>query len=590
MRRTKAIALATALAGTLVITTARATDWSVAGQWELSHHESDVLPVHAALMPTEEIASQVLIMAGSGNDPTYSRGINEARLWDALTQEVHGVPGEPPFPGESIPTGDPPTFNDNDVFCSGHVLLPDGKLFAAGGNLEYPNFHGAGFHPVHATPPNYDSPDPRPACHDFLGLRDSFIYNPWTKNWTRGPKMERGRWYPSLLSLGTGRVLAISGLDDLGMGGFYGNQDLPDQFDNQGCRGAVLNGGVEIYNPATSTWSTRMIPNPGAGQLNTGNLGLYPYLHLLPDGNVFLAGPTNQTQVFDPNTLQIIGGTKFTTRTSPSPAASNWRDYGYSTLLPLRPSEGYRARVLNVGGSGDNGPGNPPIFEDRAEMIDFSDPVPQWKLVAPMSKRRYQGVSVLLPDGKVLVAGGGAGGDTNDNAHLDAEMYDPVANTWSYAGTASIPRMYHSVGILLPDGRVFVGGSNPHDTLDPNEHQVEERIEIYSPPYLFRGERADIPEHPEEIHYGQNFNIRLSAATFATKATKVVLMRPGSTTHTRNFDQRLIELTMTKDPATPRRLYLTAPPNGNIAPPGYYLMFVLHGNGVVSRGHILKLS
>lgn len=577
MRGKTAIAIATALVG-LVITNARATDYSITGLWQVSHHESNVLPVHAALMPTEEIASQVLIMAGSGNDPTYSRGVNEARLWDALTEDVYGTPGSPPFSGESIPTGDPPTLNDNDIFCSGHVLLPDGKLFAAGGNLEYPNHHGAGFHPVHATPPNYDSPEARPACHGFLGLRDSFLYDPWTKQWTRGPKMERGRWYPSLLSLGNGRVLTLSGLDDIGQSGVTTSNDaLPSEFDNQNCQEPTFNFGVEIYDPVANAWGPRVVPNPSAGQLNTGNLGLYPYLHLLPDGNVFLAGPTNQTQVFNPNTLQIIGGTRFTAR-------GGWRDYGHSTLLPLRPSEGYAARVLNVGGAGDN------QFEKRAEIIDFSEATPQWKLVAPMAKNRYQGVSVLLPDGKLLMAGGGAGGDTNDNAHLDAEMYDPVANTWSYAGTASIPRMYHSVGILLPDGRVFVGGSNPHDTLDPNEHSVEERIEVYSPPYLFKGERGDIPEHPLEIHYGANFHIRMSAATFVKQATKVVLMRPGSTTHTRNFDQRLVEMTMTKDPAFPRRLYLTAPPNGNIAPPGYYLLFVLNAQGVPSRGHILKLS
>jgi hypothetical protein len=577
MRGKTAIAIATALVG-LLITNARATDYSLTGVWNLAHHESNVLPVHAALMPTNEIASEVLIMAGSGNDPTYSRGVNEARLWDALTEDVYGTPGSPPFSGESIPTGDPPTLNDNDIFCSAHVLLPDGRLFAAGGNLEYPSHHGAGFHPVHVTPPNYDSPEARPACHDFLGLRDSFLYDPWEKEWTRGPKMQRGRWYPSLLSLGTGRVLALSGYDDIGQGGLYSNNDLPDQFDNQNCRGAVLNVGVEIYDPATNTWSPRVIPDAGAGQLNTaGNLGLYPYLHLLPDGNVFLAGPTNQTQVFNPNTLQVIGGTRFSAR-------GGWRDYGHSTLLPLRPSDGYAARVLNVGGAGDG------VFEKRAEIIDFSEATPQWQLVAPMTKNRYQGVSVLMPDGKVLVAGGGAGGDTNDNAHLDAEMYDPVANTWSYAGTASIPRMYHSVGILLPDGRVFVGGSNPHDSLDPNEHQVEERIEVYSPPYLFKGERADIPDHPEEIHFGASFTIRMSTAAFGRQAAKVVLMRPGSTTHTRNFDQRLVELTMTKDPLNARRLILTAPPNGNIAPPGYYLLFVLNANGVPSKGHILKLS
>jgi hypothetical protein len=67
-------------------------------------------------------------------------------------------------------------------------------------------------------------------------------------------------------------------------------------------------------------------------------------------------------------------------------------------------------------------------------------------------------------------------------------------------------------------------------------------------------------------------------------------MRPGSTTHTRNFDQRLVELTMTKDPTAARRLIVTAPPNGNIAPPGYYLLFVLNANGVPSKGHIIKVS
>ena len=457
------------------------------------------------------------------------------------------------------------------------MLLPDGRLFAAGGKLEYPSHHGAGFHAVHATPPNYDTPVPRPACHDFLGLRDSFMYDPWEKEWTRGPKMQRGRWYPSLLSLGNGRVLALSGLDDLGQGGLVPNAFLPAQFHDQNCRGAVLNPGVEIYDPVANAWSPRVLPDPGAGQLNPDNLGLYPYVHLLPDGNVFLAGPTNQTQVFNPNTLQVIGPTKMTTR-------GGWRDYGYSTLLALRPQEGYKARVLNVGGAGDG------VFENRAEIIDFSAAAPQWNLVAPASKRRYQGVSVLLPDGKVLVAGGGEGGDTNNNAHLEAEIYNPDANTWSSAGTATIPRMYHSVGILLPDGRVFVGGSNPHDSLDPNEHLVEERIEVYSPPYLFKGERADIPDHPEEVHYGETFKIALNTAAFGRQATKVVLMRPGSSTHARNFDQRLIELTMTKDPLAARRLIVTAPPNGNIAPPGYYLLFVLNANGVPSKGHIIKVS
>ena len=222
-------------------------------------------------------------------------------------------------------------------------------------------------------------------------------------------------------------------------------------------------------------------------------------------------------------------------------------------------------------------------------MIDFSAADPQWTPVAPMSRARYQGASVLLPDGKVFVAGGGSGGDTINNSHLAAEIYDPATNTWSYAGSAQIPRMYHSVALVLPDGRVYVAGSNPHDSMDLNERAVETRVEIYSPPYLFKGSRPEIPNHPDRIRYATPFNIQLGSVNQVTNARQVVLLRPGSTTHTRNFDQRLVELTFTTNPDFPRRLIVTGPPNGNIAPPGYYLLYVLNQKGVPSEGHMIRL-
>jgi hypothetical protein len=153
-----------------------------------------------------------------------------------------------------------------------------------------------------------------------------------------------------------------------------------------------------------------------------------------------------------------------------------------------------------------------------------------------------------------------------------------------------VPRTSHASAVLLPDGRVFVAGGKRHDTLDPNERQVETRIEIYSPPYLFKGPQANIPEHPEVIHYATSFNICLASSTEVDNARQVVLLRPGSTTHTRNFDQRLVELTLTKDAAFPTRLTVTGPPNGNIAPPGPYIMHVLDDQGVPSHGHLVRLA
>src|SRR6185436_6618458 len=278
-------------------------NYALTGAWELSPNESDVLPVHAMVIPGDQ-SDQVLAVAGSGNDPTFSRGVNQARLWNPFTQQYTAA-----FEGANIPAGTPPTLHDNDAFCSAHVALPDGHLLIAGGNLEYPNYHGGGTHPVHTTPPNYDSPDPRPACHDFLGLRDSFIYHPDNQNFTRGPKMQHGRWYPSLLSLGDGRVLTISGLDDIGQGGVIPDANLPAAFQGQDCRYPVLNRSIEIFNPTTMAWGAAFTPS-GPAQLNPDNLGLYPYLHLLPSGDVFLAGPSNQTQVFDPETAALLS-TKF---------------------------------------------------------------------------------------------------------------------------------------------------------------------------------------------------------------------------------------------------------------------------------------
>ena len=575
-RRQACATLAAILFGLLItITGAHDADRTVVGEWTMLPDESDVLPAHAALLPDE--TGTVLFIAGSGNDPTYSRGINAVRRWDIISKEVHGAAGYPIFPGDSVPAGDPATLHDNDIFGAGHVLLPDGRIFVAGGTLEYPTDHPAGGHPVHVTPPNYDSPEARPACHDFLGLRDSFIYDPASMSWTRGPKMQRGRRYPSLLSLGDGRVLALSGLDDLSLRWGWG-YSKGYSIDGYECWYPLRNGSAEIFNPATMTWSAPIVLGGSHSQIQANNVGESPYLHLLPTGNVFLAGPTEATEVFETRLLVRRSAQKISTRGE--------RDYGFSTLLALRPSEGYRARVFNAGGSNATG------VADQTEIIDFSAVDPQWTAAAPMTHGRHQGASVLLPDGKVLVVGGSSGFDVNgvDNSILEAEMYDPATNTWSSADTSFVPRTDRSVALVLPDGRVLVAGSNPQDALDPDERQVETRIEIYSPPYLFKGAQANIPVHPEVIHYATSFDIRLGSSTQVKNASHVVLLRPGSTTHTRNFDQRLVELTFTKDPAFPRRLVVTGPPDGNIAPPGPYIMHVLDDKGVPSFGHLVRLA
>jgi hypothetical protein len=555
------------------------------GSWRELAADTQVLAVSAALLPTGD----VLVMAGSGNDHSYRRGISEVRLFDPETETILGAPE---FPGAHVPAGAPATLHDNDIFCAGHSFLADGRLLVAGGNLEYPTGWVHREPGVTAdldhTPADFDHPLPydnpeieRPACHGFLGLRDSFLFDPATLTWSRAGKMARGRWYPSTLALADGRVLAINGFDDVG---------------DDGCR-AIGNTTVETFE-SMDVWS-EPVGNP-AGWPDER----YPYVHLLPTGEAFYAGPNARSFVFDATTLARIGETM--------PSKRGYRDNGGSVLLALLPEEGYRARVMNFGGSVLFGT----IGHPTAEIIDLSEPAPEWRLLQTMHHGRMHVPSVLLPDGTLLVVGGSAVSETVGEGVLEAEIFDPASETWSLASAASIERHYHSVAVLLPDARVWVAGSNP-DRPDDGEpdtwvvwgddctpgvpchpdpwdaHGYDElRMEIYSPPYLHRGARPEIASAPEVLRYGESFDVELASETAAESIARAVLVRPASTTHARSFDQRVVGLVRTTGPASGGGdvLSLVAPPTSALAPPGYYMLFVLDDDGVPSVARFVRLD
>src|SRR5262249_23131977 len=148
------------------------------------------------------------------------------------------------------------------------------------------------------------------------------------------------------------------------------------------------------------------------------------------------------------------------------------RTYGSTVLLPLLASENFRARVLTAGG------GNPATA--TTEIIDFSAATPAWTNSASMSAGRIEMNAVILPSGKVLLLGGSVNDESAASASLAADLFDPAgAGTISSAGTEAFARLYHSVALLLPDGRVWVAGGNP------SRGTYEQHVEIYSPAYLF---------------------------------------------------------------------------------------------------------
>jgi fibronectin type 3 domain-containing protein len=241
--------------------------------------------------------------------------------------------------------------------------------------------------------------------------------------------------------------------------------------------------------------------------------------------------------------------------------------------------------------------GGPNPAKATTEIIDLSATSPSWTAGPNMSSGRIQMNAVILPNGKVLAEGGSVNNEAPSTAGKTADLYDPVANTMSSAGAAAYSRLYHSVALLLPDATVASLGSNPGA-----RGSYEAAIEIYTPSYLYdANDRLITTGRPSitgtspasgVIGYGEQFSVDYTSSSPIASA---VLVRPGSTTHAEDMEQRLIGLCgASPQPACSDvgtgRLGLMSPPNGNIAPPGYYMLFLLDSAGVPSKAQFIQLS
>jgi len=210
---------------------------------------------------------------------------------------------------------------------------------------------------------------------------------------------------------------------------------------------------------------------------------------------------------------------------------------------------------------------------------------PAWRFTAETRFPRVMCDAVLLPDGTVFLAGGSSGGGALSGATpvLETELYDPATERWTVLTPIHTPRLYHVSAVLTPDGRVMIAGKD--GPLNPFPyHYAEHRVEMFSPPYLFRGPRPVIADAPAEVRYGENFVVRSpDAAAVAT----AVLMRPDSSTHSVHMDQRLVGLEITGRDGD--GLTVQAPPNANVAPEGYYMLFLLSRAGVPSVARFVRV-
>ena len=378
----------------------------------------------------------------------------------------------------------------------------------------------------------------------FYGDPRVTVFDPLTNKFTQLHSMAHGRWYATAITLQDGRVMAWSGLDETGQ----------------------TNQTVEIYQVGVG-WS----PPCSAGFTPP----LYPWLHLLPNGLVFYSGSTPASDFFDPSQANpAITGSGWTF--GPAHYYGLDRTYGTSILLPLLPPN-YTPRVMVLGGG-------IPTATATTEIIDLSQTNPVWAPAGDMpSGARVQGNAVLLPNGKVLALGGSVQNEDPTTATLGADLYDPASGSWSSAGTSSFPRLYHSVALLLADGTVVSAGSNPTRGI------YDQHIEIYSPAYLFAADgtlatRPVIGSTPASVGYGVGtFQVQTpDAADIAS----VVLVRPGSVTHAFNMEQRVVGLSFTSSSGA---LTVNLPPSSNVAPPGYYMLFLLNNAGVPSLASFVQV-
>ena len=372
----------------------------------------------------------------------------------------------------------------------------------------------------------------------FHGELNTATYDPATNTFTNQQTMAHGRWYPTGTVLGDGRTMIFSGLNETG----------------------GTNTSVEFYS-ASSGWS--------AAFAAPWTPPLYPRMHVLPNGNVFYSGSTTGSSFFNPATHTWTTNIAFTNY-------SGTRTYGSSVLFPLTPANNYTPKVIILGG------GNPST--NTTEIIDLSAATPKWVNGPNMSQPRIEMNATLLPNGKILALGGSLNDEDTTTASLNADLYDPATNSFSSAGALVYARLYHSVSLLLPDATVWVAGGNPQrGTYEPH-------MEVYTPQYLLNadGTPATRPAisgtSSSVIGYGGGFQVQTpDAASIAN----VVLMRNGAVTHAFDMDQRYVGLSFTAGSGV---LNVTGPPNGNIAPPGYYMLFILNSAGVPSVATMLQVS
>ena len=544
---------------------------NVGGKWGAAR-TIPVIAINAVMLPT----GKVLMFAyparpGSpGYEDPDDYDFAKAYVWDPVSGTSKQV--DPPI--------DPDTGKPTNIWCGGASFLPDGRVLITGGNVD----------------------DPRT---DFHGINTVFTFDPFTEEWdppaTNAP-MAQGRWYPSQLLMPDGRSLIAGGFTRPGDADFV---DPEHKTDND----------LELISPnGTIERQPGFFNAAGRPPLS----GLYPRTFWMPSGRALAVGPfAYDTWFLAPSSPGAP------TAWTDAPNLPTDREWGTAVLLS-------GGRVMTLGGSRLSTaeppegelptPGAPKRpAQSTTAVLDENKAAAGWQAAPAMKVGRSHANSVLLPGGKVATVGGGFGEDSGKELYRwlysdeqkKVELLDTVTGESTLGAAQGEGRSYHSTALLLPDGRVFSAGDdvngapasadNPATSYDETRGEGtgvrSDTAEIYSPPYLFKadGSLASRPvidpvapfaqQAPPTTPMGAEFEIGASGPA----ATKAVLVAPGASTHATDMSQRLVPLAAPV-PRPNGRLALTLPSDTDLAPPGYYMLFLLSADGVPSVSKFIRIT
>jgi len=545
--------------------------------------------VHMALLP-RGVLGTVLYFSGNRWDDTnhYHGLVDHTGLMDYQSRTAI-------LPGSPIASGGLPPSNFVDLFCCGHALLADGRPLTAGGT-SLMQINLANPHEGH-----------------WGGLREAFIFDaaqtpPWQAAALMNPAplangKGGGRWYPSLVTLADGSVLALEGHPRIYPQAYdedsSGFPNTLDDFRHD-------NSAPDRYYPSSDFWA-QLGPASGLGESLLHDYAVFfPRVHVLPNGKLLIVQPLYTTPangsidptgqfagkslVYDTDAQAIAASFAGPQNIDPGYLISNTlAQFTSSVLLPLTPQNNYvptilicnqlqAARATLTPGQEANAAWTP--TKPRSAFFNQNGPM----VVPP----RLNATAILLPTGQVFVQGGmnqyqqnPPGGQSYDQAFgvLVPEIYDPPTDTWTALtdAPATVPRGYHSNALLMLDGRVLTAGSEKDNQF--GAASAEYRMEVFEPDYIAAPNRLTVTAAPPCVAYGETITVhyQLAQGTAFPNISQVAIMRFGSATHGFDYDQRYVGLKFTQ--SSPGVLSVEGPPNSGIAPPGYYMLWLIDNGG-----------